>query len=64
MHCLNHQLNLNVANTFKMTSLHNLMEKIREMTVFQLITDKGTSFTIAIRNGKIVWKHGPYLAEL
>ena len=64
MHCLNHQLNLNVANTFKMTSVQNLMEKIREMTVFQLITDKGTKLSIVIRNGKIVWKHGPYLAEL
>ena len=64
MHCFNHQLNLNVANTFKMTSVQNLMEKIREMTVFQLITDKGTKFSIVIRNGKIVWKHGPYLAEL
>ena len=45
MHCFNHQLNLNVANTFKMTSAHNSMEKIRQMTVFQLITDKGRSFT-------------------
>ena len=45
MRCFNNQLNLNVANTFEMTSAHNLMEKIREMTVFQLITDKERSFT-------------------
>ena len=45
MHCSSHQLNLNVANTFKMTSVHNLMGNIREITVFQLITGKGASFT-------------------
>ena len=32
MHCFNHRLNQRVANTFKITSVHNLMERIREIT--------------------------------
>ena len=34
MHCFNHRLNLSVANTFKITSVHNLMDRIREITEF------------------------------
>ena len=34
MHCFNHQLNLSVANTFKITSVHNLMDRITEITEF------------------------------
>ena len=32
--CFNHQLNLSVANTFKITSVHNLIDTIREITKF------------------------------
>ena len=34
MHCFNHRLNLSVANTFKITSVHNLMDRIREIIEF------------------------------
>ena len=34
MHYFNHRLNLSVANTFKITSVHNLMDRIREITEF------------------------------
>ena len=31
---------------------------------FMAKESKTIKITIVIRNGKIVWKHGPYLAEL
>ena len=32
-------------------------------SIFHLSACASVSFGIVIRNGKIVWKHGPYLAE-
>ena len=29
LHCFNHRLNLSVANTFKITTVHNFMNRIR-----------------------------------
>ena len=34
MHCFNHRLNLSIANTFKITRVHNLMDRIREIAEF------------------------------
>ena len=34
MHCFNHQLNLSVANIFKIKTVHNLMDRIKEITEF------------------------------
>ena len=41
-----------------------LLEKAKKIDIITVVEKKKLlNINIVIRNGKIVWKHGPYLAE-
>ena len=47
---------LHVFSNSNLTEIHEFYEKL-------IVSVQALDTTIAIRNGKIVWKHGPYLSE-